>query len=455
MIMPRWLIPVTYVVAALCLGSVFLRVEHEYLIEHSVVLSDWYFEYFSIASAQAFLSAIASGMMALTAIVFTVAYITVQFHSIAYSPRVSLFFIRNATLYHAFGLFSATFMYALITLGWIDRDGSQIVPHFSMLIVILLLIASMLCFALLIRGVHQLQITNTLHAIGVRGAAVIEEMFDRLDAGPAMRTSPDLANDLRNALVTHALRHKGAPQAIARIDIGALIRLAEQADALIELDCAVGDTLVYDSQILRVRGALKPLSERQLLRAIDLAYERTFRQDPKYPIRLLVDIAIKALSPAVNDPTTAVQAIDQIEDLLRRLACRDLAEVHASDRNGIVRVIYPTPNWEDFIRLSFDEIRQYGAGSVQVMRRLRSALVGLVESLTDESRIAEIKHYIDHLDLTISRSPLDREDQAVAMQEDRQGLGVSRRHPTPRPSETSDTITPFTTSPATPTTTGH
>jgi uncharacterized membrane protein len=122
------------------------------------------------------------------------------------------------------------------------------------------------------------------------------------------------------------------------------------------------------------------------MRAFGLAADRTFEQDPKYPIRLLVDIAIKALSPAINDPTTAVQAIDQLEDLLRRLGHRTLADVHTRDRNGIVRVIHYTPNWEDFLGLSFDEIRQYGAGSVQVMRRLRSALVGLAGLITPRRR---------------------------------------------------------------------
>jgi uncharacterized membrane protein len=159
-----------------------------------------------------------------------------------------------------------------------------------------------------------------------------------------------------------------------------------------------------------------------------LAEERTFEQDPKYPIRLLVDIAIKALSPAVNDPTTAVQAIDQLEDLLRRLGRRSLADVHAQDSQGIVRLIYPTPNWEDFLRLSFDEIRQYGAGSVQVMRRLRSALAGVAESISEQSRIDAVKAYVHHLDLVIARSPFDPEDRAVASQQDRQGLGLSRPH---------------------------
>ena len=115
------------------------------------------------------------------------------------------------------------------------------------------------------------------------------------------------------------------------------------------------------------------------MRAVHLGRERTFEQDPKYPIRILVDIAIKALSPAINDPTTAVQTIDQIEDLLRRLGEHELDAGCVSDANGVVRLIFPMPTWEDYLTLAFDEIRQYGVTSVQVMRRLRSALVGLAE----------------------------------------------------------------------------
>jgi uncharacterized membrane protein len=218
----------------------------------------------------------------------------------------------------------------------------------------------------------------------------------------------------------------GVPRSIARFDQKSFVELARQFDALIKIECTVGDTIVYDTKVLQIRGASRHISENRLWRAIHLADERTFEQDPKYPIRLLVDIAIKALSPAINDPTTAVQAIDQLEDLLRRLGRSSLADVHARDGSGVVRLIYPTLNWEDLLSLSFDEIRQYGAGSVQVMRRLRSALSGVAESISDETRVAAVKQYISHLDLVISRSPLDPEDQVVASQEDRQGLGVSR-----------------------------
>ena len=424
--MALWLIPILYVAGTLCFGIVFLRFEHEYLVEHKINLSQWFFNDFSIASAQACLGAIASGMIGLTAIVFTVAYITAQFNSVAYSPRVASFFISKPALFHTFGLFNATFIYSVITLGWVDRENSHIVPEFSMLIAIIMVIASMFAFARLVRGVSDLLMTNTLRAVGDRGRVVLQQTFDRLEEESTSVQKPILETDLKNRPVSQTVRYMGVPRSIAEFDQKSLVELARQFDCLIEIECAVGDTIVYDTKLLHIRGALQQIPEHRLWRAIHLANERTFEQDPKYPIRLLVDIAIKALSPAINDPTTAVQAIDQLEDLLRRLGRRSLADVHAQDIQGIVRLIYPTPNWEDFLRLSFDEIRQYGAGSVQVMRRMRSALAGVAESISEQSRIDAVEAYVQHLDLVISRSPLDPEDRAVASQQDRQGLGVSR-----------------------------
>src|SRR6185503_6065552 len=140
-----------------------------------------------------------------------------------------------------------------------------------------------------------------------------------------------------------------------------LLRQAQRSGGVIVMACAVGDTLLEGSVVLRIYGAKDKLAEKDLMRAVHLAAGRTFEQDPKYPIRLLVDIAIKALSPAINDPTTAVQAIDQIEDLLRRLGGRDLDAGAEADADGRLRLVYPMPSWDDYLSLAFDEIRVFGA----------------------------------------------------------------------------------------------
>jgi uncharacterized membrane protein len=178
--------------------------------------------------------------------------------------------------------------------------------------------------------------------------------------------------------------------------------------------------------MLRVLGGNGRLPESALRKAIRLGPDRTFEQDPKYPIRLLVDVAIKALSPAINDPTTAVQALDQIDDLLRRLARCDLETGRITDAEGVLRIVIPTPRWEDYLALAFDEIRMFGGTSIQVMRRLRSALLGLAELLGEHERAASVQQYLQHIDAAIETSPLDERDRVAARQEDPQGLGLTR-----------------------------
>jgi uncharacterized membrane protein len=298
----------------------------------------------------------------------------------------------------------------------------------SLLLVAALLIASMLLFSWLVQRLGKLQIVNVLQLIGGKGRSVIRETFQRLDERPEREWKAEGTVDkARLGPTTQTMKYSGEPRVIARFDIATLVRQARQAQAVIVMACAVGDTLVEDTLLLRVHGGKRSLSAHELMGGIDLAQERTFEQDPKYPIRLLVDIAIKALSPAINDPTTAVQAIDQIEDLLHRLARHDLDAGYARDTDEVLRLIFPMPTWEDYLALAFDEIRQYGATSVQVMRRLRSALAALMSSTTDPPRLAALQHYVKHLDLVIDRSALDAEDQTMARQEDRQGLGLSRK----------------------------
>jgi uncharacterized membrane protein len=418
--LPLWLIPMLYVAVTIVCGFVLPRLEHEYLAAYSHTMS--------VAAALATLSAIASGMLALTGIVFAIAFVMVQFSAVAYSPRLVLWFGRDPLLFHSLGLFTATFGYAIATLAWTDREGNGKVPLFSALLVMVLLILSMIVFARLVQRLNDIQITNVLDFVGQKGREVIRAMFPRLDtpAGAAPESWRKAAEDARQRPVTQTLHYSGEPRSVAKFHISTLVRQAQAVDAVIVMECAVGDTLVEDTLLLRVYGG-KPLPETQLQQAIQVAKERTFEQDPKYPLRLLVDIAIKALSPAINDPTTAVQAIDQIEDLLRRLGRRGLDAGCVRDEQGQLRLVFPTPTWEDYLTLAFDEIRQYGASSVQVMRRLRSALIGLADSVTEAERKAVVQHYLHHLNLVVEHSVLDAEDQVMALQEDRQGLGLSRR----------------------------
>ncbi|HTO62407.1 MAG TPA: DUF2254 domain-containing protein [Bradyrhizobium sp.] len=415
--MQLWLIPCFYAIASIIGGFALPRLEARYFGYHLDI---------SVASAQAYLSAVASGMMALTGIVFSIAFVLVQFNAIVYSPRLVVWLARDRMLFHAMGVFVATFMYSLSTLAWTDRSGAGVVPLFSCAVVALMLVASVLLLSLLVQRLNSLQITQVLQIIGGAGRDVIRQTYR--SARPPELHQGGGQQRLPNAPAL-TIRHVGRPRTVTSIDLAALADQARQVDGTIVVDCAVGDTILEKTRLLRAYGRAQ-MSEPLLRRAIHVGDQRTFEQDPKYALRLLVDIAIKALSPAINDPTTAVQAIDQIEDLLRRLAKCDLETSRVVDRDGIVRVIYQMPGWADYLALAFDEIRQFGATSIQVMRRLRSALVGIAECV-DGERARLVQAYLDHLDLSIERSTFDAEDRAAARVEDRQGLGLSHRNEDP------------------------
>jgi uncharacterized membrane protein len=161
---------------------------------------------------------------------------------------------------------------------------------------------------------------------------------------------------------------------------------------------------------------------------VELGTERTFEQDPKYAIRLLVDVAIKALSPAINDPTTAVQALDQIEDLMLRLGRCDLDVGRRYDAEGKLRFEMPVPTWDDLVVLALDEIRYCGATSIQVMRRMRALLQDLTPQVLPDRRAA-LAPYLVRVEKGIRRDLHDADDQRDALEPDRQGLGLSRERP--------------------------
>jgi uncharacterized membrane protein len=380
----------------------------------------------SPASAQVILSTIASGMMALTAIVFSVAFVMVQFSATAYSPRLVLWLARSAVINHSIGIFTATFLYALAALAWIDRDGSGQVPLITVWFAIFLLIASVVFFVLLIEKIGMLQVTRVLAFAGDEGRTVIDRMYPEPGAGAAAPPGPEPGADAADrAPVILTLAHHGGPGVVQAVNTKALTALARRRDAVVVMAVAVGDTVMDGMVMLRVHGTGAPPPEARLRSAVELGPERTFEQDPKYALRLLVDVAIKALSPAINDPTTAVQALDQIEDLLLRLGRRDLNVGRIGDRDGRLRLVVPVPTWHDLVVLALDEIRFCGATSVQVMRRTRSLLADLSEQVRPDRR-ADLEYYLARVDNGIRRDFPDADDQRDALERDRQGLGMSR-----------------------------
>ncbi len=412
--LPEWVIPLCYAATAVPAGMILPRLEHRFLA--TVGASS-----VSAAVALTVFSSITSGMMALTGIVFSLAFVMVQFSAVAYSPRLVSWLSRDPVIWHSIGVFTATFLYAIGDMVWIDRAGSGKVPFFSSVLVILLTLASVGMFVALIQRIGLLQVSRMLAFTGNLGRQIIEQMYPPIETPASIAR----ADEFVDFAVTQTVVHSGEPQALQAIDMPALLALAKQTGGRVEVLASVGDTFITGMPLLRVFGGNHLVKDETWKGALETGPDRTFDQDPKYALRLLVDIAIKALSPAINDPTTAVQALDQIQDHLLRLGRRRLEIGAVRDSEGTLRLVVPHPTWEDFLRLGFDEICFCGATSVQVMRRMRALISDLIAALPQERHPALERHR-QRLNSIIARSFADEEEKLEASVEDRQGLGVPR-----------------------------
>jgi len=413
-----WRIPTVYIIVSIVVGIVFPRIEAYYLprLENDV----------SVGSGLAFFGAVGSGMMALTGIVFAVAFVVVQFSAAAYSPRLTLLLVADPRLFHTLGIFMSTFIYSLIALLWTDRGANGKVPEISAIIVMLLVAVSMLAFTRSIQLVNELEIHYVLKNIGRKG----REALARLHA-PLGHEKGELAgapSNLSELLVgdAHEVRYSGESCVFAAMEREALVDLARRTDSVFVLERGIGDGVMPDELVARVYGSSAAVVESRMAKMIRLAPMRAMEGDPKYAIRLLVDIAIRALSPAINDPTTAVESLDEIEGLIRRIGQLDLSIGHSRDETGKIRLIFPSPTWDDYLELAFSEIREYGDSSLQVMRRLRAAFIGIADSLADEERRDAVLQQLKHLDAVVADSQFDAEDRRLARDLDRQGIGLTR-----------------------------
>jgi uncharacterized membrane protein len=201
------------------------------------------------------------------------------------------------------------------------------------------------------------------------------------------------------------VQHRGRSGIILAVNIKTLVEAARKADGVIEFVPRVGDFVATSGQVAFGR-------------------ERTIEQDSTFALRVIVDIAIKALSAAINDPTTAVLAIDQLHRLLRQVGQRYLHDDAVHDADGKLRLIFPTPNWDDFVQLAFSEIRLYGAQNFQVSRRLRAMIENLLSTLP-EVRLAALRDELRLLDRALEALLNLPEDLVLSKRADLQGLAGS------------------------------
>ncbi|MEH3052881.1 MAG: DUF2254 domain-containing protein [Patulibacter minatonensis] len=213
--------------------------------------------------------------------------------------------------------------------------------------------------------------------------------------GTAIAPAPPTRRFLNDGPGT--LHHVGRPGVLIAVDLVRLAELAERHGTTARMLVPIGRFVPAGSAVMRVDGGLPSGSVRELRGVLAFSTEPTLASDPRHAFRVLVDIGLKGLAPGVNDPTTAVQAIDQMHDLLRRLAWRELGELRVRGAGGEVRVVMPAPTWGHYLRLASEELADFGARHAPVRRHLRVMLDDLVQ-WAPAQRQPEARRQREHLE---------------------------------------------------------
>jgi uncharacterized membrane protein len=404
-----WIVPIISIFLVLAIAPV-LRVLDAWL--------SWRILGLTTTGAQSLYQTVITFTLSFLVFTFSSLLVAIQVAGGQLTPRIiATALLRDNVVRYSVGLFVFTLLFAIMALNRLETVVHDIVAFLTAL----LGIACMATFLFLIDyAARLLRPVSILARIGDDGLAVINAVYPRL-AGD----TPDVATVLP-ALPEprRTVRHTGRSEIVVAVDLQTLVRRVRRSGGVIEFVPQVGDFLARDEPLFALYGDALSLDDDALRATVAFGVERTMEQDPLFSFRILADVALKALSPAINDPTTAVLALDQIHRLLRVVGKRRLSGEVIKAGAGQRRVIMRTPNWEDFVLLSCTEIRSCGAGNIQVARRLRMMLDNLIASLPAH-RHQPLDEERKRLDQMLGALYAIPEDLALARVPDSQGLGGS------------------------------
>ncbi len=345
--------------------------------------------------------------------------VAIQVASGQLTPRIiATTLLRNNVIRFTVGLFTFTMLF---TVGTGARLGSS-VTHPAIAIAWALGVASIAAFLFLIDYTARLlRPVSILWRIGEQGVKVVETIYPNLVEMPRPPATPTVLGT-----AVRVVEHRGTSAIVLAANVNSLVALAQRAEGVIAFVPRIGDFVAIGEPLFRLYGNAVQIDDRRLRAQVAFGLERTIDQDSTFAFRVIVDIGIKALSPAINDPTTAVMAIDQLHRLLSLVGRRHLHDNSLFDATGAQRLIFPAPGWDDFVQLAVSEIRLYGAGNFQVSRRLRAMIDNLLESLPGD-RCPALRRELDLLNRALPKLHEFAEDLKLAGQADFQGLGGSSK----------------------------
>ncbi|MEX0999971.1 MAG: DUF2254 domain-containing protein [Thermodesulfobacteriota bacterium] len=376
-----WFIPALMVISSILLSFIMIYLDANVIKISWVKSLGWIYEN-KPEGARALLSTVAGSMITVAGVVFSITIVALTLASSQYGPRLLGNFMRDRGNQIVLGTFIATFTYCLLILRTIrGGEDNSFVPHFSVTLGVLFAILSI---SVLIYYIHHaatsIQASTVIDRVSKNLEYTIEQTFPekigegKTDLPDWWNTPSELPPDFDEDSNSIMTSHSGYLRAI---DTNELLRFAEDDDLILKIQNYPGDFIVKDSPIVQVWPGSKVDKELKgkIINAFIIGIKRTSEQDAEFAIDQLVEIAVRSLSPGINDPFTAIMCIDNLSATLSKAVGRVIPSAFRYDNNNKLRVIAKPKTFDDLLNSAFNQIRQYGRTSVSVTIRLLESLI--------------------------------------------------------------------------------
>lgn len=397
-----WFVPSLMLAGSAALAFALIAMDER--IDTEQLRGLWWIFSGSAEGARSLLSTVAGSVIAVASTTFSITIAVLSLTSSQFGPRLLRGFLRDTMNQMVLGTFLGTFLYCLLVLRTVRSvEESYFVPHIAVTVGVASAITSVCMLVFLIHHVTQaVQISNIIDVAAQDLNSGIDRLFpDQIGTGdpaPAADTAGEEESAERE--INASRRQRAQPIRsessgyIQAIDGDALLSLAEDSDSLIWLNHRPG-------QFVTKGGIIAYMASREngtpaegdgdapanINRAIAIGSQRTATQDIEFLIQQLVEVAVRALSPGINDPFTAMMCLDRLGSALIRLSERRMPSSLRRDENGVLRVIAPTLTFSEIVEICLGSIRHYGRADAHVMRHLLGVLgAAATHTLTDEQR---------------------------------------------------------------------
>lgn len=374
---PFWVLPAVIAAASLALGVALPALEASLGNPFP-----WVF-HGGTDGARSVLGTIAGAMISVTGLVFSITMVILQLASSQFTPRILGTFLESRVTQVTLGVFAGSFLYALTVLRTVRTGSSTVVPETAVAVSYLYVVGAVGMFLAFIQHITaSVQVSKVMTRVQRRTLRTIRHLHADPDDGGASVGPHRQGWSPRPDTPRATLRFDDRCGYVTIIDSSLLVGRAAELDAVVELELELGDYLAPHQVIGRVWG-LDDLDEDQrasLAETVQVGPERDQLADVGFGVRQLLDIAERALSPGVNDPTTAIQSIHQLHVVLRALAVRPDLSPYLVDEDGTVRATYRPQTYALLLRRMVTELLHYGTDTVRVLGDLERVLAELTEA---------------------------------------------------------------------------